>query len=132
MWSVEAGTRGLQKLHFLNRPEQPRQWFDVDMLLVTCLGDIMRIKMTSITLFVACFVGENEQSEGRRPPGFEGVPVALLGAACIAFFKPFCFVGGPKDYVTEVSSYLGNFHWISFQKKVSETNISIFKNLQML
>ena len=38
VWSVDAGTRGLQKLHFQNRPDQPRQWFDVNMLLVTCLG----------------------------------------------------------------------------------------------
>ena len=37
--------------------------------------------------FVAFFVGENEQPEGRRPPGFEGVPVLLRGASCIAFFS---------------------------------------------
>ena len=53
------------------------------------------------------------QPSGRRPPGFEGVPVALLGAFCIDVFNLICFVGGqgsPKDYVTEVSSSLVNFH----------------------
>ena len=34
----------------------------------------------------------------RRPPRFEGVPVAFRGASCIAFFKLISFVdvqGGP-------------------------------------
>ena len=49
----------------------------------------------------------------RQPPDFGEVPVGLRGAFHIEFFKLFCFVGGqghPKDYVTEVSSSLGNFH----------------------
>ena len=49
----------------------------------------------------------------RRLPGFEEVPVTLRGASRIAFFKLISSVGGqggPKDYVTEVSSSLNNFH----------------------
>ena len=40
------------------------------------------------------------QPSGHRLPGFEGVPVALRGDYCIAFFKLISFVGGsgsPKD-----------------------------------
>ena len=53
------------------------------------------------------------QPSGRRPPGFEEVTVGVPGAFRIEFFKLFCFVGGrgsPKDYVTEVSSSLDDFH----------------------
>ena len=66
------------------------------------------------------------QSSGRRPPGFEEVPVVLHGDFHIEFFKLFCFVGdygGPKDYVTEVSSSLDNLHNeefdFQFQKQTS-------------
>ena len=55
------------------------------------------------------------QPSGRRPPGFEEVPVALRRASCIAFFELIYFVGGqggPKDYMKEVSSSSGNFHII--------------------
>ena len=48
-----------------------------------------------------------ELQKCRQPPGFEGVPVALHGAFCIAFFKLISFVGGrggPKDHMTEVSN----------------------------
>ena len=76
------------------------------------------------------------RQEGRQPPGFEGVAVQLLGAFCIEFFKPICFVGGqggPKEYVTVVSSSSDNFYiiknFIFFPEKISETNISIFRNL---
>ena len=53
------------------------------------------------------------QPSGCRPPGFGEVPVVLRGAFRIEFLNFFCFLGGyggPKDYVTEVSSSLDNFH----------------------
>ena len=68
-----------------------------------------------------------ELQECRRPPGFDGVPVVLLGAACIAFFKLLSGQGGPKYYVTEVSSYLGNFH---IMKSFHFQDIAIFNNSQ--
>ena len=51
---------------------------------------------------VGCFVGKNNQPECHRHPGFEGVPVALHVASCIAFFELISFVGsqgGSKEYV---------------------------------
>ena len=45
--------------------------------------------------------------------GFERVPVALCEALYMAIFQVNFFGGGygrPKDYVTVVSSSLGNFH----------------------
>ena len=53
------------------------------------------------------------QPSVRRPPGFKGVPVALHGASCFAFFDPISFEngqGGSIYYLEEVSSSLDNFH----------------------
>ena len=69
-----------------------------------------------------------------RPPGFEGVVVALHGAFCMEILKIIYFVGGeggPIDYVTEISNLLGNFlimeNLMLFQSKFPTQNISIFR-----
>ena len=62
--------------------------------------------------------------QARELPGSEGVTVVLRVASCIASFKLISFVGGqggPKDYVKEVSSSLGNFH-------IEKILISDFRN----
>ena len=71
-------------------------------------------------------IGPGGAPAGRRPPGFEEVPVSLLGAHFIAFFI-FIFsagsLGSLKDYVREVTSSSGRFHimkfFLRFRKKAS-------------
>ena len=50
---------------------------------------------------------------GHRPPGYEGVAVALRGAFCMAFFELFIFVGsqrGPKYYMKPTTSLMENIY----------------------
>ena len=58
------------------------------------------------------FYGVMDVPKGRQPSGLEEVPVVLHGASPIVFLELISFVcgrGGPKYYVTAISSSLGNF-----------------------